>query len=141
MASPGLYAEVQHGLLREIAAGRAGVYERQHADLHSLLDVPGELFAAMLDWALGDSPWRGDELAVGGAVHRLSGLQATPVLTVEAGHDELIGRGQTHALRRRVASARSATVAGARHHDLFTGPGFLDGAAPILRRFYAELGG
>ena len=40
MASPGLYAEVQQGLLREIAAGQPGAYERQHGDLHSLLDVP-----------------------------------------------------------------------------------------------------
>ena len=52
MASPGLYAEVQQGLLREIAAGQAGAYDRQHGDLHSLLDVPGELFLEMLDWAL-----------------------------------------------------------------------------------------
>ena len=52
MASPGLYAEVQQGLLREIAAGQAGAYDRQHGDLHSLLDVPGELFVEMLDWAL-----------------------------------------------------------------------------------------
>ena len=60
MASPGLYAEVQQGLLREIAAGQAGAYDRQHADLHSLLDVPGELFVDMLAWALDRSPWRGD---------------------------------------------------------------------------------
>ena len=69
MASPGLYAEVQQGLLREIAAGQAGAYERQHGDLHSLLDVPGELFVEMLGWALDRSPWRGDGLVLAGAEH------------------------------------------------------------------------
>ena len=59
MASPGLYGEIQIGLLHEIAAGRTGDYVRQHLDLHSLLDVPAELFLDMLDWAttgrLGDT--------------------------------------------------------------------------------------
>ena len=36
-------------------------------------------------------------------------------------------------------AARSLTVPKASHHDLFTGPGFLAGAAPELRRFYAAL--
>ena len=137
MASPGLYAEVQQGLLREIAAGQAGAYDRQHADLHSLLDVPAELFLEMLAWALDRSPWRGDRLVLAGAEHDLSGLRATPVLTIEAGADELVGRGQTHALAGPLPSTRSRTVPKASHHDLFTGPGFLAGdrtrAAPLLR--------
>ena len=70
---------------------------RQHGDLHSLLDVPGELFVDMLDWALDRSPWRGDGLVLAGAEHEMDALRATPVLTLEAGGDELVGRGQTHA--------------------------------------------
>ena len=62
-----------------------------------------------------------------------------PVLTLEAGGDELIGRGQTHALAGPLPSTRSRTVPKASHHDLFTGPGFLAGAAPELRRFYGAL--
>ena len=139
MASPGLYAEVQQGLLREIAAGQTGAYARQHGDLHSLLDVPGELFVEMLDWALDPSPWRGDGLVLAGAEHEMDALRAIPVLTLEAGGDELVGRGQTHALAEHVPTARSLTVPNASHHDLFTGPGFLAGAAPELRRFYAGL--
>src|SRR4051812_40894909 len=40
MSSPGLYAEVQQALLRELTVGRTGDFDRQHADIHSLLDVP-----------------------------------------------------------------------------------------------------
>ena len=58
MASPGLYAEVQRGLLHELAFGRAGEFDRQHADIHSLLDVPSELFMHMLAWTLDRAPWR-----------------------------------------------------------------------------------
>ena len=108
MASPGLYAEVQQGLLREIAAGQAGAYARQHGDLHSLLDVPGELFVEMLDWALDPSPWRGDGLVLAGAEHEMDALRAIPVLTLEAGGDELVGRGQTHALAEHAADGAVA---------------------------------
>ena len=74
-----------------------------------------------------------------GAEHELDALRAMPVLTLEAGGDELVGRGQTHALAGTLPAARSLTVPGASHHDLFTGPGFLAGAAPELRRFYGGL--
>jgi hypothetical protein len=60
ISSPGLYAEVQQGLLRELTVGRTGDFDRQHADIHSLLDVPGELFVHMLGWALDGSPWKRD---------------------------------------------------------------------------------
>lgn len=139
MASPGIYAEVQQGLMREIAAGQAGAYVRQHGDLHSLLDVPGELFVEMLGWALDLSPWRGHGLVLGGAEHEVGLLRSTPVLTLEGGGDELVGRGQTHGLLAHLPSARSLTVPNASHHDLFTGAGFLASVAPELRRFYAAL--
>ena len=139
MASPGLYAEVQQGLMSEIAAGQAGAYDRQHVDLHSLLDVPGELFVEMLAWSLDPSPWRGGRLVLAGVEHAVGGLRTTPVLTLEAGGDELVGRGQTHALAGHLPSTRSLTLPNASHHDLFTGPGFPAGAAAELRRFYAAL--
>ena len=142
MASPQLYADVQHGLLGELAAGRAGDYGRQHADLHSLLDVPAELF-------LGDAGLGARRFALGGRraadrrlpAHDLAPLRGVPVLTVEAGRDELIGPGQTHGLTRRLrwARAMSVTRAQGRHHDLFTGPGFTAGVAPVLQHFYGEL--
>ena len=48
-------------------------------------------------------------------------------------------RGQTHALANRLPTTRTVTVPGASHHDLFTGPGFMAGTAPELRRFYGAL--
>jgi hypothetical protein len=125
--------------MREIAAGQAGAYDRQHGDLHSLLDVPGELFVEKLGWALDRSPWRGQGLVLAGMEHDIGGLRATPAVTLEAGADELVGRGQTHALANRLPTARTVTVPGASHHDLFTGPGFMAGTAPELRRFYGAL--
>ncbi len=141
MASPQLYADVQQGLLSELAAGQAGTFGRQHADLHSLLDVPAELFLAMLDWVLDGSPWAEDGPLIAGTRHDLAPLREVPLLTVEAGRDELIGPGQTHGLTRRLGWARamSVTVPNARHHDLFTGPAFTAGVAPVLQHFYNEL--
>lgn len=142
LASPQLYAEVQHGLYCELAAGVAGLYARQHADIHSLLDVPGELFSDMLGWILGEAGWQGDAPVIAGRPRDLSGLRPIPLLTVEGAEDELVGAGQTHALARRLRRPRAhaVTLPGGRHHDLFTGPGFLGATAPVLRRFYAELG-
>jgi poly(3-hydroxybutyrate) depolymerase len=139
LASPGLYAEIQGGLLRELATGRSGDYDRQHLDLHSLLDVPVELFLDMLAWQLDGSPWRGETVLVGGKPYDTGTLLAVPVLAVEAGADDLVGRGQTHALGRRLPQVRSTTLPGASHHDLFTGPGFAAATAPTLRRFYDGL--
>lgn len=143
-ASPQLHAEVQGGLLRELAAGgeAGGVHARQHADLHSLADVPAELFADTLGWMLAaDDAWGPDGAAtIAGARVDLSLLRALPVLTLESGRDELVGQGQTHALAARlgVRRARAVTLPLGRHHDLFTGPGFLTDVAPLLRRFHDE---
>jgi poly(3-hydroxybutyrate) depolymerase len=141
LASPQLYAEVQHGLLRELVVGAAGIYARQHADLHSLLDVPGELFVDMLDWMVGEAVWQEDRPVIAGEPHDLAGLRRVPLLTLESAEDELVGAGQTHALARRLgaARARAVTLKGGRHHDLFTGPGFLAGTASTLRSFYGAL--
>lgn len=141
MASPHLYADVQHGLLRELATGGAGDYDRQHADMHSLLDVPAELFLQMLEWVLGPAPWSDGAPVLAGERFELESLRRMPVLTVESAEDELVGRGQTHGLGGRLPWLQPAavTVPGGRHHDLFTGPGFAGRVAPELRRFYAAL--
>jgi poly(3-hydroxybutyrate) depolymerase len=141
MASPHLYADVQHGLLRELATGGAGAYDRQHTDMHSLLDVPAELFLQMLEWVLGPAPWSDGAPVLAGERFELESLRRMPVLTVEAAEDELVGRGQTHGLGGRLPWLQPAavTVPGGRHHDLFTGPGFTGRVAPELRRFYAAL--
>jgi poly(3-hydroxybutyrate) depolymerase len=143
LASPQLYAEVQHGLFQELARGTAGIYARQHADIHSLLDVPGELFFDMLDWILGEAAWEDDAPVIAGRPRDLTPLRPLPLLTVESAEDELVGSGQTHALGRRLHQARAlaVTLPGGRHHDLFTGPGFFRATAPVLRRFYAGLDG
>lgn len=136
MASPGLYGEIQLGLLHEIAAGRSGDYERQHLDLHSLLDVPAELFLDMLDWAVAGRLGRSGTLTLAGQGHDLTPLRGLPVLTVEAGSDGLVGPGQTHALAELLPGVTSTTLAGAQHHELFTGPGFAASLPDILRRFH-----
>ena len=139
LASPQLYAEVQQGLWQELATGAGGAYQRLHADIHSLADVPAGLFVDMLAWMVATDAWGPDGLRIVGTAVDLAALRMRPVLTIEAGEDELIGHGQTHALARRVplADAQAATLPGGRHHDLFTGPRFLAEVAPILWRFFA----
>ncbi len=143
LASPHLYADVQHGLLRELATGAVGAYDRQHVDMHSLLDVPAELFQHMLDWVLDPTPWQDGAPVLAGERFALEPLHQMPVLAVEAAQDELVGRGQTHGIVNRQPALRvaTATVANGRHHDLFTGPGFSAHVVPILRDFYAAQAG
>ncbi|MGD9508177.1 MAG: hypothetical protein AB7I59_13405 [Geminicoccaceae bacterium] len=136
VASPGLYGEIQLGLLQEIAAGRSGDYDRQHLDLHSLLDVPAELFLDMLDWATTGSLGTSGTLILAGERHALARLRGTPILTLEAGEDGLVGTGQTHALGSLLPESRAETLAGAQHHELFTGPSFVGAVPAVLRRFY-----
>ena len=92
LVSPGLYAEVQGGLWRELAAGRRPArYGRQHADLHSLADVPAELFLDMLAWVLGRGPWGRPSRSSPASPSTWRRLRRLPVLTLESGEDELIG--------------------------------------------------
>lgn len=139
LASPALYAEVQAGLWRELAAGQEGIYQRWHADLHSLADVPAELFLDMLAWMLGRGAWDARAPEIAGVAINAAPFRRLPVLTLESGEDELIGAGQTHAVARHLGleAAHAVTLPRARHHDLFTGPGFLTRTGPLLRRFHA----
>jgi poly(3-hydroxybutyrate) depolymerase len=66
------------------------------------------------------------------------------LLTVEAEADALVGRGQTHGLHARLlpGGPRAAfTLAGAAHHELFTGPRFRKQLAPRLVAFADRLRG
>ena len=142
MASPHLYADVQHGLLRELAVGGAGAYDRQHVDLHSLLDVPAELFLQMLEWVLGPAPWSdGAPVLAGRSVStwtRCAGAGADPGSRRTTSWSAAARRTASAAGCRGIQPA-AVTVPGGRHHDLFTGPGFTGRVAPELRRFYAAL--
>lgn len=141
--SPGMYAEVQHGLWRELATGQTGgIYQRQHDDMHTLVDVPAELFVDMLDWTTQAPAWTSNAVPIAGRPVDLASLRDVPLLTVEAARDELVGSGQTRALHDRLRPrrlARHVSLPQLRHHDLFTGPGFAAGTAPALREFYAAL--
>lgn len=141
LVSPQLYAVVQGGLLRELAVGELGDYERLHSDMHSLADVPAELFLDMMDWTRATEAWKGGGPVIAGSEIEVERLRDVPVLTLESEQDELVGQGQTHALaqRLRLQRAFAATLPEARHHDLFTGPGFTAFVAPLLRCFYRAL--
>ena len=140
----GLDLRAQAGLLAELVAGRPDGYARLHAELHAVADVPGELFAQGLrtvyrDAALPRGAWavHGREVEPGRIAAR------TALLTVEAGRDELVGRGQTHAAHdlRPAPPSRSRrarlTLDGAGHVDLFKGPMFQARLVPRLLRFIA----
>ncbi|MDX6750544.1 hypothetical protein SH611_12055 [Geminicoccaceae bacterium 1502E] len=133
-ADPLAYAEIQSGLLLELMGLVDGGYESQHRHMHALIDVPGELY---LDLA---ARLRGEKLA-DAAVPAGTWPRRLPLLTVEAARDSLVGQGQTHGAQRLFGhadrSARSLTIEGAEHHDLFLGQLYAARLAPALARFLA----
>ncbi len=134
LSNPQLYAESQAGMFAELVAGAPGGRAREHRDLHSLCDVPAELFldtvvAVYRQHALVDG-----RLAIGGRRVKLEALEGVQLLTVELTADELVGAGQTHAAVDHVphGGARRVTVEGGRHHEAFTGERFFAAVAPHL---------
>jgi poly(3-hydroxybutyrate) depolymerase len=137
-SDPCAYLEVQGGFfLERLGLLRAG-YGRQHRDVHALSDVPGELFLDLCRFlALRDGAELKAQLGLGRSPAGPTGRMA--LLTVEAGQDALVGRGQTHAAaellgRERVVPVQ-VDIEGAAHHELITGPRFAREVAPVLRHF------
>lgn len=141
VASPGLYAATQQGLLGELVGGKRAGFDRQHMDVHSLADVPAELFLDMLAWMLDPKDGKG-AMTIARRPVEPARLRDLPVLTIEAAADELVGQGQTHAIHARLGHAQGAkvTLPRGRHHDLFTGPEFAARTGAALGRFYCGLG-
>lgn len=136
--NPRTYLETQAGFWAEIVKDEPGRYDRLHADLHRVADVPAELFVETIE-QLRRRPALGDEgLAIAGITIPVAGLAALPLLTLEAGSDELVGAGSTHAaLALGGPASTSLTLQDATHYGLFTGPSFAAGVAPRLRDFIA----
>ncbi len=141
IVSPDTYFGVQHGLLCDLLDGEDRGFRRQHTDLHSVIDVPAELFADMLDWAVYRPALESGTAWLGGRPVPLAPLSRIPLLTVEAAADELIGPGQTHATAEAIGNGVrhvALDLSHARHPDLFTGPIFVRSLAPALFRFIAQ---
>lgn len=137
LASPDTYLAVQQGLLRDLLERADRGFRRQHADLHSVIDVPAELLVDMLDWTVYRPDFDDGTIRLDGESLPLARLAAVPLLTVEAAEDELVGAGQTHAAGH-AGRHTALTLPRARHPDLFTGPLFLQALAPALKRFVAN---
>lgn len=139
LADPGAYCGTQAGLWLELLAGRPGTYDRLHADLHRLVDVPAELYVESVDDLVRRSPLGDSSVTLGSHAIPTGNLAGLPMLTVEAGRDELVGAGATHAVLRLAGPGSSSfTVPEAGHHALFVGPVFAGTVAPPLRRFLRD---
>lgn len=137
--NPRSYLETQAGFWAEIVTGGPGRYDRLHADLHRVADVPAELFVETVEQLRRRPAWSADGLCVGQSGIPTAGLANLPILTIEAAGDELVGAGSTHvAVALGGSGSGSFTLPDATHHALFTGPAFAVGVAPRLRRFIAE---
>ena len=135
-ADPKTYCAIQAGLWRELLRDEPGIYDRLHADLHRLVDVPAELYAESIENLVRRSPLLGDSLTLGS--HRIptKGLAGLPMLTIEAGRDDLVGTGATHVAQRLAGpGSMSLTIPQAPHQALFLGPLFTAAVVPTLRRF------
>lgn len=134
--NPATYLEAQAGLWNELLNGAPGMYDRLHADLHHVADVPAELFIETIEQILRQPVIGPNGLAVAGRDIPSAGLARLPILTIEAGNDELVGQGTTHAAQKLGnEGSRTLTIPGATHHGLFVGPTFARKVAPELRRF------
>ena len=129
------YLEMQAGLIAELVAGTPGERSREHRDLHSLADVPAELFLDTVSAVYRDHALVEDRLICGGRRVELAALDGIELLTVEMTADEFVGKGQVHAAVDHLphAGARRVTVEGGRHHEVFTGERFYAAVAPHLQ--------
>lgn len=135
-SDPWIYGAVRLGALAERLDGRAGSHSRALGELHALQDVPAELWLDLVARLRAPTP------ALPEAMREAS--RGLALLTVEAEADALVGRGQTHGLHERLSpgTPRAAfTLAGAAHHELFTGPRFRTGLVPRLSSFLDRLRG
>jgi len=135
-SDPWAYGAVRLGALAERLGGRLGSQSRALGQLHALQDVPGELWLDLVARLRGPTP------AFPEATREAS--RGLALLTVEAEADALVGRGQTHGLHARLlpGGPRAAfTLAGAAHHELFTGARFRKQLAPRLVAFADRLRG
>jgi poly(3-hydroxybutyrate) depolymerase len=136
------FLSIQLGSWMELSSGASGPWLRGLADLQAVIDVPAELAWDSLYRMLLTAALARGELRVGGRAVRPAAITRTALLTLEAGGDALIGRGQTHAAQRLcpelAATARATvTLRGATHGDLFNGPLAAGPVASRLRRFAA----
>ena len=133
-ADPRAYATLQAAVLAEQVQRVPPVFARAHEDLHRLLDVPAERFLDMVEW-LGDRSGPTDPWPTAAGPLDPRRLAGVPLLTAEAGAEDLVGHGQTHAVRCRLGDRRGLAIdlPGAPHQALFTGPAFSRHPAPRPR--------
>lgn len=140
LTNPGTYFEAQAGLWAELLNGSPGAYDRLHGDLHRIADVPAELFSDTVEQLVRQPALSAAGLRIGGHTIPATGLERLPILTIEAGRDELVGAGATHAARALGSPGSTAlTIDAAPHYALFSGPAFANAVAPALRRFISEI--
>lgn len=141
LTSPGTYLQAQAGLWTELLNGSPGAYDRMHGDLHRVADVPAELFSETIEELVRQPALSAAGLRIAGHSIPAIGLEQLPILTVEAGRDELVGAGATHAACELGSRGSTAlTIEAAQHYALFSGPLFAAGVAPALRRFIGDIG-
>lgn len=134
--TPSQVAEIQGGLLLELLGLVRMGYDRQHEDLHALVDVPAELFTEMLHFLRAT-----DDAVLDATLGLRPGIGPLALLTIEAAGDALVGPGQTHAavnrLRQHVVHHERLSLPQATHQDLFIGQRFERTVRPCLLRFLA----
>lgn len=130
-SDPWSYGLVRLGAVAERLDGRTGPQSRALGALHALQDVPGELWRDLVARLRGPGAPLPEPARAAG--------RGLALLTVEAEADQLVGRGQTHALHEALALGATPrarlTLPGAAHHELFGGPLFRAALAPRLLAF------
>ncbi len=141
LANPTTYLQTQAGLWAELITDNQGAYARQHGDLHRVADVPAEIFIEQVHQLMREPVLSADGLVIGSHEIPEGGLGQLPILTIEAGRDELVGAGATHAAQVLGGAGSSRmTVETASHYTLFGGAVLTNEVAPRLRAFIEQAG-
>ena len=101
--------------------------------------MPAEIFIEQVHQLMREPVLSADGLVIGGHEIPEGGLGQLPILTIEAGRDELVGAGATHAAQVLGGAGSSfMTVETASHYTLFGGAVLASEVAPRLRAFIEQ---
>ncbi len=141
-------AQVKHVYEVALGAGESVASEKHrkfYDEYFSVMDLPAEFYLQTVSEVAQRFTLAPGEMSHRGAPVRPDAIRKTALLTVEGGKDDITGLGQTaaaHGLCPGIPAANKLhhVQADVGHYGTFSGRGWREGIAPVLRRFIREHG-
>ena len=144
LTHPELYLGLQVQALVERVLGRPGDLVRSLDEVCAVIDTPAELVRQTIYEVFQTANLAKGTMMVADALVDPSTIDRTALLTIEAGLDALVGRGDTHRagdlMGLEHGEHQRVTLPCASHPDLFTGPCAASTVAPLIRAFTDQRG-